>query len=37
MGTVGELAVAATFGAAPSWMVSRHVEKSNKIRNGFLE
>jgi hypothetical protein len=37
MGTVGELAVAATFGAAPSWMASRHIEKNNKIKNHFLD
>jgi hypothetical protein len=28
MGTIGELAVGATFGAAPGWMASRHMEKS---------
>lgn len=35
MGTVGELAVGATFGAAPGWMASRHVEKATKAKTGW--
>ena len=30
MGAVGELAIAAIFGAFPGWMVSRHAEKKRK-------
>lgn len=38
MGTAGELAVGATFGAAPGWIASRHVEKVQKAKQpGFID
>ena len=37
LGTVGDMGIAAVFGAAPGWMVSRHAEKKVKAEKSKID